>query len=45
MCKVQKRHIGGGGESAQQVWSMRKDVQGTEVGTMAAWKPSREAVG
>lgn len=44
MCKVQKRHIGGGGEPAQQVWSVHKDVQGKEVGTMTAWKPSREAM-
>lgn len=42
MCKVQKRNIGGEGESAQRVWRIHKDVQGKEAETMKAWKPGRE---
>lgn len=33
MCKVQKRHIGWEGESAQQVWRMHKGMQGKEAET------------
>lgn len=34
--KVQKKHIGREGESAQQVWRMHKGVQGKEVETKEA---------
>lgn len=41
---AKSRNSSGEGEPVQQVWRIRKDVQGKEVETMRAGKPDREAM-